>query len=89
MDNDSKNIIIIYYITGHGLGHATRSVGIITNLIDNMPNVFIHIVSKTKASFFEENLNRDTHMNHVKIHNRILDSGAIQTDAIRVDPLKT
>ena len=45
---------IVYYISGHGLGHATRSVGIISKLKEIMPSLKVHIVTKAKASFFEE-----------------------------------
>jgi L-arabinokinase len=105
---------IAFYVTGHGLGHATRALGIINALLQTrLYN--IHIVSSVPASFFESNivtgLSPGTSSSDAKgsaeigalslqssvgsigglyqLHHRTLDTGAIQSDALTVDPVET
>jgi L-arabinokinase len=89
---------LAYYITGHGLGHATRSVEIIYHLILT-GRYRISIISPIEKSFFLEAISKQfdlqeehSHTYSSSIHSdleffeRTLDSGAIQSDALTVDP---
>lgn len=88
-----KSNILCYYVTGHGLGHATRSVEVIERLIDvkyeDQPLVYVervNIVSSSNEAFFRKQLG-PKRMSRCSFFRRVLDSGAVQSDAIRVDPL--
>lgn len=70
---------IVYYITGHGFGHATRSIGLIECLLSH--NNMVDVVSSLNPSFF-------SHL-PITCHRRELDVGAIQVDALHVDPIAT
>jgi len=90
----SNRINVAYYVTGHGLGHATRSLELIRCLL-NTNEFNIHTVSYVKEEFFVENLESsgisivDSITNDRRFtHNfRSLDTGAKQLDVFRVDPL--
>lgn len=92
----SKKINLCYYITGHGLGHATRSMELIRNLLDT--NQFnVHTVSNVKEDIFKQYFLEngtelvDKNTNEVKYSHslRSLDTGAVQQDVFKVDPLCT
>jgi L-arabinokinase len=87
---DHSELNIAFYITGHGLGHATRAVKVIVELLTWLPNMNnLHIITSAKTSFFEQNIPNEFFIGKIIIHNRILDAGAVQTDAIRVNPRVT
>jgi len=73
---------VAYYITGHGLGHATRSLEVIRALLevseDDFPLVYISsmhlIIGKAKQSFFIDQLGQAL-MTRVTLHTRVLDAG--------------
>ena len=76
---------ICFYVTGHGLGHATRSVGLVEELLRLGHRVTI--VTALAPDFFHQNL-RNSQRNYECIQ-RTLDTGAIQTNPVAVDPLAT
>jgi hypothetical protein len=89
-----RRLDIAYYITGHGLGHATRSLELISSLIlSNKYNV--HVVSHVKSDFFLRCLSEtgitpiDSDDGTIRFSHadRVLDTGALQTDVFAVDPL--
>jgi len=75
--------MIAYYVTGHGLGHATRSVYTIQSLLDR--NHIVHIISSVSSSFFTDNLNSSNYT----VHTRALDGGAIQKGPLCIDAYAT
>ena len=80
------DINICYYITGHGLGHVTRSIEIISELL-KQKQFNIHVVSSFDDVFFLNRM-RDGSLSlgvYLHIHKRLLDSGAVQSDALTVD----
>lgn len=91
--NNSSRKNVCYYITGHGLGHATRSLELVRALLDTM--LFnVHTVSHANESFFRNELIEYCEMKQPSAncgsylhHNRCLDTGALQHDVFRVDPL--
>lgn len=78
---------VAYYVTGHGFGHATRAIGMIMQLFDSSCSV--EVVSYINNNFFEENLSQRSDKPKFKYHHRCLDIGAIQKDALHVDPFLT
>ena len=75
-----------YYVTGHGLGHATRSLLLIESLLSR--GVKVHIISAIQPTFFETHVAGHI-VGQLQCHQRTLDSGAIQQHALAVDALTT
>ena len=77
---------IAYYITGHGLGHATRSLLVLEYLLSR--GFHVHVISAIKKSFFESYL-RPSFDGSLSCHQRSLDSGAVQEHSLKVNALVT
>lgn len=71
----------VFYVTGHGFGHAARSVVVIRALLE--AGFDVEVVSSVQESFFKQSVPG------VVVHHRALDSGAYQSDALNVDALKS
>lgn len=86
---------IVYYITGHGLGHVTRSIVMINYLICSNNNHKLYIVSALDESLFIKilcndcNLPEDKVRKSITFYKRVLDAGAIQNDALSVNRIDT
>ena len=70
---------IAYYVTGHGLGHATRVVEICKQLVAAGHNV--HIVTAAQATIFT----REIASQQLTVRRAVLDCGSKQQDAFSVD----
>lgn len=68
---------IRYYITGHGLGHASRSSQIINTLRRRHPHIAVDVVSNAHAWFFAGFLDPS-----VPVRRRRLDIGVHQKDSL-------
>ena len=77
---------IAYYITGHGLGHATRSLLVLEYLLSR--GFHVHVISSIKTSFFESYL-RPSFDGSLSCWQRSLDSGAVQEHSLKVNALVT
>jgi hypothetical protein len=75
---------LLYYITGHGFGHARRSAEVIRHLLELIPELTVHIRSNAAAHIFSELNTRQT-----QLHMVALDSGAIEKNPLEVDILQT
>ena len=92
----SKRVQVCYYITGHGLGHATRSMELIRALLQS-GKYAVNVVSHVSASFFLNSLqdfginsiDSETNEVLVTINDRNLDTGAVQQDVFVVDSAST
>lgn len=60
-----------------GLGHATRSIGIIASLLKY--GFYVDIISSIDPSFFPSSL-RQSNLSKLNCYQRSLDTGAIQVD---------
>jgi L-arabinokinase len=88
-------MIVAYYITGHGFGHATRSIEVARGLLKAGHSV--SIVTNLPSTFFEDlrhPVDEDDGGGEelrgcLQVHRRMIDTGAIQPDALRVDPKLT
>ena len=80
-------LYIAYYVTGHGFGHATRSLGLIANFLTS--GYRVDIISSMKPDFFTSSLGSGTPMELLSILSRNLDAGASQLDALTMDLNRT
>src|SRR6266571_3326504 len=71
---------IAYYITGHGFGHARRSVEVIRQLRTLRPDVSVFFRTTANPAIFEELGANDIHLEPVE-----LDPGAIEKDLFNID----
>jgi L-arabinokinase len=78
---------VAYYITGHGFGHATRSIELVKGLLAIGNEV--SIVSSLTPHFFLNELSSVPNADKLTVRQSTLDTGGIQIDAIRLDPLKS
>lgn len=92
---EMSRINVCYYITGHGWGHATRSMELICCLL-RANKYKVNIVSPIDPDFFFRNIEEsgcnlvdDCGEQLVCCHQRTLDSGAIQRDVLTVDAFAT
>lgn len=76
-----KPLVFAYYVTGHGFGHATRAVEVVRNLIQAGHHV--HVVSGAPEYVFTTAVQSP----RLFIRKVLLDSGAVQADALTVDRL--
>lgn len=68
---------IRYYVTGHGLGHASRACQVIQTLRLRHPRVAVEVVSNAAPWFFRANLHPT-----VPVEERGLDFGVLQHDSL-------
>lgn len=76
--------VLRYYITGHGLGHASRSCRIISALLARAPGVRCQVVTDAAPWFLADNLPPET-----EIIPRALDVGVRQSDSLIMRPEAT
>lgn len=80
---------IAYYITGHGFGHATRSIELIRGLLQT-GKYEVSVVSSLDSAFFTSQLNPyEVVPNSFHARCSTLDTGGVQLDAIRLDPFQS
>ena len=75
---------ILYYISGHGYGHSTRSIEIIRQLTEIHPEVFVHIKTNAPQWIFHSGLHKQFKYHHLK-H----DIGAVQSNSFSVNKQET
>jgi UDP:flavonoid glycosyltransferase YjiC (YdhE family) len=68
---------IRYYISGHGLGHASRSCQILNTLRRRHPGVALGVVTAAHPWFLERTLDPS-----IPVRRRILDLGVLQHDSL-------
>jgi L-arabinokinase len=76
--------LLRYYITGHGLGHASRSCQVLRALAARYPEVRCEVVSDAAAWFLADNL-----PSNIPSHPRTLDVGVCQADSLEIRPEAT
>ncbi|RKX33292.1 MAG: hypothetical protein DRP22_00530 [Verrucomicrobia bacterium] len=72
---------VVFYISGHGLGHASRSCEIVRAFICSYPEIPVRLVSAAPDWFVRERLGDVA----ACLEQRALDVGLVQVDPIRVD----
>jgi L-arabinokinase len=77
--------LIAYYVTPHGLGHATRALEIVRQLLSEGDDCSVTLVSgPAVGTFFQAQLSA-TFSKRFFFRKSILDSGALQPHAFTVD----
>src|SRR5689334_19190169 len=71
---------IVFYITGHGFGHARRSGEIIRELLLRRADLHVHLKTTAPADLFT-----DLPPKRITLHRSELDPGAIEKDALTID----
>jgi L-arabinokinase len=71
---------IIFYISGHGFGHATRDIEIIRAVHTRAPSLPITVCTQVPRWLFERSLETSVELRVVES-----DTGLIQTDSLRAD----
>jgi UDP:flavonoid glycosyltransferase YjiC (YdhE family) len=70
---------LLYYITGHGYGHAVRSCQVIWNLKERCPELTVHVRSTIPEWLFEHPLYP------VEQSSQALDVGIVQDDSLQME----
>ena len=70
---------LLYYITGHGYGHAVRSCQVIWNLKERCPELTVHVRSTLPEWLFEHPLHS------VEQSSQALDVGIVQDDSLKME----
>lgn len=85
----STRIRVAYYITGHGFGHATRSIELIRGLL-HTGKYSVSVISSISPDFFISELSPHTdNPDNLEARQVLLDTGGIQLDSIRLDPVRS
>ncbi|MFQ5604203.1 MAG: glycosyltransferase family protein [bacterium] len=75
---------ILYYISGHGYGHATRSIELIHALLAKNSELFFHIRTDAPEWIFKLNLRTNYQLYPVK-----LDIGAVQNTSFEINKMES
>ena len=81
---DDRPLTFVYYVTGHGFGHATRVVQVTSELI--AAGHTVHVVSAAPSSIWLQTIDCPERLHFRKV---LLDTGAIQSDALTVDRMQS
>lgn len=77
-------LTFVYYVTGHGFGHATRVVEITQQLIS--AGHIVHVVTAAPHSIWLQSIDNPECLHFREV---LLDSGAVQSDALTVDRMQS
>lgn len=71
---------VVFYVSGHGFGHASRVIEIINELGRRAPGVPIHVRTSANPWLFERTLLVPATLHRVEV-----DTGMVQLDSLRLD----
>ena len=75
---------IVFYISGHGYGHATRCIELILRLMQKAPDLFFYIKTDAQKWLFELNLSERYALTSLAV-----DVGAVQQTSFFIDKQQT
>src|SRR5688572_18989751 len=75
---------VIYYISGHGYGHARRSAEVMRRLLDLRGDLVIHVRTTAPPAIFAR-----LPAGRVIHHDVKLDGGAVESDTLTIDLERT
>ncbi|KAF8772151.1 hypothetical protein HU200_006149 [Digitaria exilis] len=78
-----RPLVFAFYLTGHGFGHATRAIEVVRHLVAAGHEV--HVATAVPEFVFTAEVRSP----RLRIRRVVLDCGAVQADALTVDPLAT
>lgn len=76
--NDRRTVV--FYISGHGFGHASRAIEVINALVDRRPDVRILIRSSVAPWLVSRTARAGVRLDPVDV-----DTGVVQIDSLRLD----
>jgi len=76
--------VIVFYVSGHGFGHASRDIEVINALLRRDPSLDIHVRTAAPEWLFDLTVNGSVTMHRVQC-----DTGAAQIDALTLDEAET
>ena len=71
---------VVFYISGHGFGHASRSIEIINALIERRPDLDVIVRSSVAPWLVERTAHRNVTLSAAEV-----DTGVVQLDSLRLD----
>ena len=77
-------MIVVFYISGHGFGHASRCIELIGALTARRPDLQIVVRTRAHPGFFD-----DIRGPHVDVQPLDTDTGVVQIDSLRIDEDET
>ncbi len=75
---------VVFYVSGHGFGHASRSIEVINALVDRRPDLRIIVRSQVASWLFTRTARPGVELSPVET-----DTGVVQIDSIRLDAAET
>jgi UDP:flavonoid glycosyltransferase YjiC (YdhE family) len=77
-------VTVVFYISGHGFGHASRSIEIINTLIERRPDLKVIVRSSVAPWLVQRTAHRDVVLSPVEV-----DTGVVQLDSLHLDAGKS
>jgi L-arabinokinase len=77
-------VTIVFYISGHGLGHASRDIEVINRVTLRRPGARIVVRTSAPRWFFEQFARGSIELQEVEV-----DTGVVQIDSLRLDEDET
>lgn len=75
---------VAFYISGHGFGHASRSIELINALVDRQPGLRVIVRTEAAAWLFRRTAHPGVELSPVQT-----DTGVVQIDSLRLDAAET
>ena len=76
--------VIVYYISGHAFGHASRAIEIVNAVLAAAPDVAILIRTSAARWLFDVSVRGP-----VEVHELVCDTGVVQSDSLHLDERRT
>ena len=76
-------MVIVFYISGHGLGHASRDLEVIKSIVDRRPEARI-VIRTSAAPWFFQSTSVAIDLQAIEV-----DTGVVQIDSLRLDEDET
>jgi hypothetical protein len=73
-------VSVVFYISGHGFGHASRSIEIINALIDRRPDLNVIVRSSAAQWLIQRTARRSVTLSPAEV-----DTGVVQLDSLNLD----
>ena len=77
-------VTVVFYITGHGFGHASRSLEVINELLAARPDTHIVVRTSVEAWFLRASTRYPVDLRPIDT-----DTGVVQHDSLSLDEPKT
>ena len=72
---------IVFYVSGHGFGHASRQIEIINAITTMYPDIGVIVRTAVPRWLFDRSASSP-----ITVHTEETDTGVVQIDSLRVDP---